>query len=279
MNPRVKESEMLKLLDLVADGLEHGIVISGSGGTGKTYNIVEHLKEKETPFIYANNHTTPLGMYMLLYENRDTLLILDDVDGILQNKKIVSLLKAVLGKVGKKGDRIVSYTTTSPVMEKMMLPSRFLHKSGLVIITNESPADNLSVKALLSRCLTYNLEYTYEEKIFKVRSILEGDLFKKYSALERESVLKFFEEQISPSTRNFSLRFVGQFLSMCKAHPKDWQQLALTQLDDPDKDVRKVLLELDPMELTSKAKVELWKQKTGLSRSQYYVYRKRFGTV
>ena len=74
----------------------HVMIVSGDKGVGKTYTA-ERILEKQTIRNYqvVNSSMSAVQLYKFLWEHNDAIIVLDDVNSILQDKKDgASLLKA-----------------------------------------------------------------------------------------------------------------------------------------------------------------------------------------
>ena len=99
-------------IKMVARGISNSAFLLGEGGIGKSYLTINIIKEEVgNDFVYVNGVVTPLSLYKLLYENKDKLIVLDDVFGLFESDRAVSLLKSALWSV--KNRRIIHYHSTS----------------------------------------------------------------------------------------------------------------------------------------------------------------------
>ena len=74
----------------------HVMVVSGDKGVGKTYTAEEILsKQNIRNYVVINGSLSAVQLYKKLWEYNDSIIVLDDVNSILQDKKDgASLLKA-----------------------------------------------------------------------------------------------------------------------------------------------------------------------------------------
>ena len=102
-------------LDMTMKGKNHSLMIVGRAGLGKTYSTLNILKELKAKFAYKSGYTTPLGLYKWLYQHKDSIVVLDDLEGLLTTESAISLLKTALWD--SNGKRLVEYETTSKLMD------------------------------------------------------------------------------------------------------------------------------------------------------------------
>jgi hypothetical protein len=98
--------EALNRMDLVARDritqVAHkealGFYFCGPPGTGKTHLVLETLKELGVLYHYHKGHLTAQGIFELMKEHSDKIIVLDDVGAIFADKKAVQYLLAALGR-------------------------------------------------------------------------------------------------------------------------------------------------------------------------------------
>lgn len=79
-------------------GQTNGLYLCGRPGTSKTFTVRSTLDSLlDVPYAYSTGHLTPLGLFDLISENRDRVIVLDDVSAILQERVALQLLLASLG--------------------------------------------------------------------------------------------------------------------------------------------------------------------------------------
>ena len=66
------------------------IIKDKRGGIGKTYEILECLKEhklkQNKDFVYVNGQITPLALFKTLSRYQSKIIVMDDIEGVLSNK-------------------------------------------------------------------------------------------------------------------------------------------------------------------------------------------------
>src|SRR3990167_7872792 len=86
------------------------LIVEGEGGLGKSTIIKSILKELGKDIYYINSYTTSLSFYKMLYLNRFKSIIIDDVFGIFNDEKGISIIRAV---TNTEKERYVKYESTS----------------------------------------------------------------------------------------------------------------------------------------------------------------------
>ena len=200
-----------------------GIVFYGEGGIGKTFLTINEAKQqlKSDEWNYSNGYITPLSLYEFLFNNRNKkLLILDDCEGLFDNNLSVSILKGGLWETDNK--RIVQYNSKSNKVQN--LPSQFILNAKIIIMCNEIPKQNqLNVKALISRTLSYEIKFTYKQKISICEQFLKSrtDL----TIVEQNKVLDIITNNTSEATKDFNFRTLKKCVAFVKENDKNADEL------------------------------------------------------
>ncbi len=237
-------NEGLKALSESAINL---LILKGDAGTGKTYFTLKYVKDKNLNYKYINNYATPLAFYKIIYENRGKdIIIFDDVQSI-GDQKIRSMLKSVCGELDN-GKRIVSYYSTSPILEQNDLPPSFELDVNIVLIFNDSIS---GFEPIVNRGITIDFFFNFQEMI----GVLED--FQKSAGIENE-VLDYVKKNCNQATSNLSIRTL---VILSKLHRKDYDfKLFAKEILNTDKGLS------DLIELSEKE----WCDETGMSRATYY---------
>jgi len=88
------------------------------------------------------------------------VIILDDVEGIFQNKLSLAILKGALWN--SDGERICQYSSKS---DKATMPEKFVMNAKVIILCNHIPRENdSSTRAMISRTIFYKMGFSFERK-------------------------------------------------------------------------------------------------------------------
>jgi hypothetical protein len=94
----------------VALGHHTGFYLFGRPGTSKTYTVKTTLDELGVNYVYVDGHLTPMGLFELLDEQHDRIIVLDDVSQLFADKKALQVLLAALGnQPDDRHARIIKY--------------------------------------------------------------------------------------------------------------------------------------------------------------------------
>lgn len=81
----------------VVHGEANGIYLHGRPGSSKTYVVRTTLENLGQRYTYSNGHLTPIGLFGLIEENPQSVILLDDVSSIFQQPTALQILLAALG--------------------------------------------------------------------------------------------------------------------------------------------------------------------------------------
>ena len=83
--------ELAFFVNMFKNGNADLLIIESRGGLGKS-RFVENVMSEE-PYLRILSHITPMRFFILGYQYKSLPIIIDDVDGLLNNEETVSLLK------------------------------------------------------------------------------------------------------------------------------------------------------------------------------------------
>ena len=227
-----------KLVTMTGKKKAKSVIISGPGGLGKTYSVMEALQkaglkdlsaiseydigktfDTRKCFKFIKGYSTPKGLYRTLYENRHMTLVFDDCDSVLKDPVALNLLKSALDSFGK---RYISWNAETRGDDS--LPTSFEFKGQIVFITNVS-LDRLD-QAVRSRSMCIDLTMSAADKLERMEEIAKSDKFlpdaKPSSKKDALDFLKAKKDEIS----DLNLRSLIQVVNIADSGDKDWKDLA-----------------------------------------------------
>jgi hypothetical protein len=174
-----------QLVKMVAKGQTASCVITGEGGLGKSFTVMKALRDaglkdvSELPigevipprgcFRVVKGFSTAKGLYRILFENQNSIIVFDDCDSILKDPDALNLLKGALDSYDKR------YITWNTSINDDGLPRSFEFKGGVVFVSNMA-ADKIS-QAIRSRAMNVDLSMTTDQKIERMETIMRSDEF------------------------------------------------------------------------------------------------------
>jgi hypothetical protein len=225
-------SEKIGLLEemvvgVITTDLINTLIVSGSSGVGKTYNINRLLQkqseDENNPIKYrkVTGKITPLAFFNVLYENStyDSVCYFDDADSILSEETSLNLLKEASEKVPQ---RIISYLSTRLGESK---GSNTTFDGKIIISTNIKISKSAHLMAVYDRFHVMELNISYLEKLAKIQDIVDKSAPEHRDV--NQEVLKFLIENESIlETDNVTIRTFIKLQELARLTPRNWRRIA-----------------------------------------------------
>lgn len=258
--------EMEKYIEMICAGFSNFCIIEGAGGLAKTFTANAILRKKlGGEYAYYNSFTSPVAFFNFLYDNsEDKVILIDDTEGIWDNKSIVSILK---NATEINGDRIISWNSTTSRLEGRNHTCSF--KSRIVLLTNQlpNPEKNPHIEALKTRANYTLLDFSYNEKMDIIKEVSKKD-YKELTGEDRKMMYDFIERSTNETTQELSIRTLFKIYHFFLFDKKIWKELAMSILQ-ADKH-KEIAYELIQSGKPVKQQESEYQQKTGRSRADYY---------
>ena len=221
------------MVEMVASGEQMSLIITGPGGLGKTYTVMESLNDCgftdvstledgvtcDDSYVVIKGHTSPRGLFRLLWENNDKVIVLDDCDSALKDSIFLNILKGALDSYSR---RIISWRSMISSTDDM--PQTFEFTGRIIFISNMSV--NAIDQAIITRSMVVDLSMTTEQKIERMMEILlRDDFMPHYSIDVKQDALDLIDE-VKDSVKELSLRTLIQVLKIRTSVTHDWKSLA-----------------------------------------------------
>lgn len=226
-----------KIVKMVATKTTASCIISGEGGLGKTYSVLQALKangmkditdladfqvgtvlDLKKTFRVVKGYSTAKGLFRTLQECNGSTIVFDDCDSILKDPVALNLLK---GALDSYGDRYISWNAD---MRDDDLDKTFKFTGQVVFITNVT-LDRLD-QAVRSRAMCVDLSMTQDQKLDRMEVIAESDEFlPEISISVKRDALGFLRAHLG-EVANLSLRSLIQVSKIADSRDPEWQDLA-----------------------------------------------------
>lgn len=219
-----KHNIISKFCDGLNKGLANSLLIVGSTGIGKTETTLIALKnlglKKDKHFKYLNTYSSPLEFYHILDKINDLeeprILILDDGEEFINDKRILSILRASLWD-GIDNKRMVYWN--SPKAEK----TSFEFTGKIIFLLNKLNLKNSLIQALVSRGLYYHIELNNREIISLLKEKIK-EPYKDLSFNQRKKIVDYLEE-IGRNSDRLNLRTLVQAYNIFILSPNHFKPL------------------------------------------------------
>jgi hypothetical protein len=224
---------VIQLIDMIAKKQVPSGIITGEGGIGKSWVVMEGLKKaglkdvSEMPlgavagaktFRMVKGYSTPKGLYRILFENQNNVVVFDDCDDVHKDPTAINILKGALDSYDK---RIITWNTS---LDGDDLPRSFLFNGAVIFISNYAQ-ENIS-QALRTRALCIDLSMTVDQKLERMRTIAFNGTFLPFVKDEHKKDALALLEINKNKCRELSLRSLIQVAKVRANDAPNWKKLA-----------------------------------------------------
>jgi hypothetical protein len=220
-----KVNTLRRYVKLLAEGDCKALIVLGLGGVGKTYHVVDTLERcgynrgGPRKLSIVKGFTSPKGLYRILYENRDSVIVFDDCDAVLKNAQSANLLKAVLDSYDI---RVVTWASEA----KSNLPRSFVFSGKCCFISNYRMSE--FPQPILSRCNYYELHLDTNDLlnlVYQASFNMPG----RQDLVTRSSVLHYITLNY-PKFADLNIRTYIKLYDLARMYPNEWKHMADTSL-------------------------------------------------
>lgn len=225
------------MVTLLLKGAQASVVVTGPGGLGKSYTVTKTLADNgfkdvstlealeigarinaSKSFRVIKGYSTPKGLYRLLYENKDGVLVFDDCDSVLKDPVSLNLLKGALDSYSR---RIISWRAD---IRDEDLPTSFEFKGRVVFISNL--ASSQIDQAIITRSMAVDLSMTTSQKIERMRHIMESGEFMPEALPQHKKDALALVDRLKDTVKELSLRTLIQVTKIRANAGNNWANLA-----------------------------------------------------
>jgi hypothetical protein len=181
----------------VAKRYHNGFYLWGEGGISKSFIVEETLKNLGKRYQIRNSRITAKGLFELLRDHPDEMIVLEDVEPLFQERIAYGVLRAALwGQSGEDGvqERSVHWMIAG-VREKVVF-------TGGILMTANCPLDDLPQgRALKTRLASVHFRPSDEELGALMRKLAARGYWLGTDYLSPQDCLEVVEEIIARSQR------------------------------------------------------------------------------
>jgi len=205
---------------MVSAGVTPSVIITGDGGLGKTHTVKSAIESagllEERDYVFFKGYSTSRGLYNTLYDHNGRLIVFDDCDSVLEDKVALNILKSALDSY-----EVRKISWMSRMNKNDDYPQQFEFTGRIIFISNKS--SNSIDSAILSRSIVVDLTMTADEKIARMKHIINHILPNYPISIKREA-LDFLN--LNKMNHNLNLRTLIMVSKIIKSFPENWQNLA-----------------------------------------------------
>ena len=218
------------MVNMVCQGLQSSVIICGPGGLGKSHTVMSALKAQgfkdstlevatgKRTYTVVKGYSTAKGLFRLLYENQDGVIVFDDCDSVLKDAVSVSLLKTALDSYSR---RVVTWRAD---FKDEDLPNSFLFTGRVIVISNLS-SQQLD-QAVVTRSLCVDLSMTAGQKIERMRHLLTSAEFMPEYDIKHKMAAMELIDSVRDQAKELSLRTLIQAVKIRSSNSANWSELA-----------------------------------------------------
>jgi hypothetical protein len=270
-----------------------GLYLFGRPGTAKTHTVrATLLKDIQELFTYQRGHLTPMGLFDLIGEHQDEVIVLDDLTAVLDSDVALQILLSALEHPApddRTRSRVVKY-------KRQGREERVSFRGGIICISNRELHDDELLGAFKSRVHTLNYDPSDAQLGALMLGIAElgwpNTGRPEISAGEARAVAHFLIGEMLRLGCRFDLRlFVNKALPDYQQWKddeaeSDWRDLVTASIEEhlvsvrhaderPSRAERKqdehaLLREILGEHETREERVRAWTERTGKSERAFY---------
>jgi len=218
------------MVNMVTSGEQASVIICGPGGLGKSHTVMSALQSQgfrdatlgeatgKKTYTVVKGYSTAKGLFRLLYENQEGVIVFDDCDSVLKDPVSLSLLKTALDSYSR---RVVTWRAD---FRDEDLPNSFLFKGRVIFISNMSSTQ--LDQAVVTRSLCVDLSMTVDQKVERMQHLLtSAEFMPEYTQSHKQDAMALIS-RVRNEAKELSLRTLIQCVKIRKAGSASWSQLA-----------------------------------------------------
>jgi len=231
MSERINQifTDLTGLVAAVGTQALNALLIDGGAGVGKSHTVTTVLNSLGIEYTLVKGTGSAPFLYRKLFQNRESVLVLDDADDFIRDETCLNLLKAALDTTD--GPRIISYGKLAPWMEAEDIPDSFEFVGSVIVISNlqldiiAQGKGKLAphIEALLSRSLHCAMEMNTREEVLCRIEMIADDVLEGLSSAKKKQVLNFFVDNMM-DFKQFSIRELVKLQKIVNL--PNWEALA-----------------------------------------------------
>jgi hypothetical protein len=173
-DPKVMFDNLARFTKMVGKGIQPSLLVTGGAGLGKTFLVKQTLEslglKESTGFVHFKGRATAAGLFLTLFENSNSVIVLDDCDSVFKDADAVNILKAALDSYDT---RRISYLSSKPLKDEDGIPvPRSFEFRGKIIFISNIEQSNLD-EAIKSRSFVADISMNTTQMFTRIEQLLE----------------------------------------------------------------------------------------------------------
>jgi len=173
-DPKLMFDNLERFTKMVGKGIQPSLLVTGGAGLGKTFLVkktLESLGLKESiGFVHFKGRATAAGLFLTLFENSNSVVVLDDCDSVFKDADAVNILKAALDSYDT---RRISYLSSKPLKDEDGIPvPRSFEFRGKIIFISNIEQSNLD-EAIKSRSFVADISMNTAQMFQRIEDLIE----------------------------------------------------------------------------------------------------------
>jgi hypothetical protein len=222
---------MADMIKMIIDGVTCSLLITGSGGLGKSFSVLKGLKNaglsENDGYVMLKGYSTPRGFYEYLYRNNGKLIVVDDCDSVFETDNGINILKAALDSYDTRTISWQSRETRSDDDEDAV-PKSFEFTGRVIFISNLTQEE--VPQPIRSRSMNIDLTMNLTDRVDRISSLLPALAAREGLTLAQGQEVMALIVANKDVVRDLNIRTAVMTLRVRKTAVGNWQDLALFQL-------------------------------------------------
>jgi hypothetical protein len=216
--PVNKRFEMAEhIVKMVANGDITSVVLCGQGGVGKSFTVVNYLKQNNIRYKINRGAISPMELFKYLQDHKNDLIVFDDCDSVFQTESSTNILKAVLDTTGERTVSWYSGALDESYDPEFTFAGRIIFISNRLIERIPDP--------ILSRAMCLDLSFTRDELVERMRE-LAPVICPKLTADQQLELIDHIAEY-AHMFKNLSLRTLAKAYKILLSGAPNWKEMVL----------------------------------------------------
>jgi hypothetical protein len=169
-------------------------------------------------FRVIKGFSTAKGLFRVLFENQNNIVVFDDADSILRDPDATNLLKAALDSYDK---RLITWNTS---LDSDNLPRMFQFKGGVIFVSNMK-SEKID-QAIKSRAFYIDLSMTVEEKIERMEAIMQSTEFLPHISMDMKRDALLAVREYKEDINELNLRTLIKVIKIRASGNSNWKSLS-----------------------------------------------------